>query len=436
MALVEETLFGRVDKVQIAIDRLKSFAPRNGEPYWLAFSGGKDSQCIYELAKMAGVPFEAHYSVTSVDPPEVIRFMKKYYPDVIFDHHRYYGHPRYKDGTAKTMWTIISDHTIPPTRQARYCCAELKETSGKGRVVITGVRWAESAKRKERHGVAEIRTTSKKLHKEAAEGDSAIKKTKKNDSIVFLDDNSTARRMVEHCFAKKKTTVNPIVEWTEEDVWEFLNDVAKVPHCELYDEGFARLGCIACPLQGREGMIRDFERWPKYKEKYIKAFDRMIANHPGEIKVASGELAQTNVGGYSAASGLTGVFSQDDSSQIIQVERERERDGSGPQTNGGRTEKKPSDGGWRTTSDLVDVDVARPEGQGRGESDGVAPPLLHQQDSGDGMVETKRGVELRVLGQQFLDYWLWRCRANPADEQPKPTIGTLKWQTTETEKKY
>lgn len=345
MALIEETLFGRVDKVQIAIDRLKSFAPRNGEPYWLAFSGGKDSQCIYELAKMAGVPFEAHYSVTSVDPPEVIRFMKKYYPDVIFDHHRYYGHPRYKDGTAKTMWTIISDHTIPPTRQARYCCAELKETSGKGRVVITGVRWAESAKRKKRHGVAEIRTTSKKLHREAAEGDSAIKKTKKNDSIVFLDDNSTARRMVEHCFAKKKTTVNPIVEWTEEDVWEFLNDVAKVPHCELYDEGFTRLGCIGCPLQGRDGMVRDFERWPKYKEKYIKAFGRMIANHLGEIKVASGELAETNGGGYSAASGLTGAFSQDDSSQIIQVERERERE-----RNKGVRLRWPTDQ-WRTNGE-------------------------------------------------------------------------------------
>lgn len=334
MALVEETLFGRADKVQTAIERLKAFVPKNGEPYFLAFSGGKDSQCIYELAKMAGVPFEAHYSVTSVDPPEVIRFMKKYYPDVIFDHHRYYGHPRYKDGTAKTMWTIIADHTIPPTRQARYCCAELKETSGKGRVVITGVRWAESAKRKERHGVAEIRTTSKKLHKEAAEGDSAIKKTKKNDSIVFLDDNVTARRMVEHCFAKKKTTVNPIVDWTEDDVWEFLNDVAKVPHCELYDEGFTRLGCIGCPLQGRNGMIQDFERWPKYKEKYIKAFDRMIANHPGEIKVATGELAPTNGGGYSNIHRMGPVecLTENPSTgptnqaclQTVQVERERE----------------------------------------------------------------------------------------------------------------
>ena len=313
MALIEETLTGTINKVEIAINRLKSFEPPDG--YFLAFSGGKDSQCIYHLAEMAGVKIDAHYSVTSVDPPELIRFMKKNYPDVIWDYHRY------PDGRRKTMWNIIEAHTIPPTRQARYCCSELKETGGKGRVVVTGVRWAESAKRKAIHGVAEIRTTAKKLHKQAEEGDSAIKKTKRGDSVVFMDDNSTARLMVEQCYAKKKTTVNPIIDWTEEDVWEFLNDVVKVPHCELYDEGFTRLGCIGCPLQGRKGMLRDFERWPRYKEKYIRAFDRMIANHPGGIKVASGELAVPNGGANSAASGLIGA---NDNSQTVQVERERE----------------------------------------------------------------------------------------------------------------
>lgn len=335
MSLIEYTLFGKVDKVQIAIDRLKSFAPRNGEPYWLAFSGGKDSQCVYELAKMAGVPFEAHYSVTSVDPPELLRFIKKQYPDVIWDHHYY------PDGRKKTMWNIIETHTIPPTRNARYCCADLKESGGKGRVVITGVRWYESVKRKELHGVAEIRTTSKKLRKQAEEGDSVLKKTKKDDAIIFLDDNATARRMVEQCYIKKKTTVNPIIDWDDDEVWEFLNEVAKVPHCELYDEGFTRLGCIGCPLQGREGMIRDFERWPRYKTKYIKAFEKMIANHPGEIKVASGELVDANGGGYCDIHRL-GRLEQlltvatstkrptiQECSQTVHVERERERRGKG-----------------------------------------------------------------------------------------------------------
>lgn len=230
------------------------------------------------------------------------------------------------------MWNIIEAHTIPPTRQARYCCSELKETGGKGRVVVTGVRWAESAKRKAIHGVAEIRTTAKKLHKQAEEGDSVVKKTKRGDSIVFMDDNSTSRNMVEQCYAKKKTTVNPIIDWTEEDVWEFLNDVVKVPHCELYDEGFTRLGCIGCPLQGRKGMLRDFERWPRYKQKYIKAFDRMIANHPGEIKVANGEPAGgcSNIHRMGRLELLTSEVPMSkrpchqESLQTVQVERERE----------------------------------------------------------------------------------------------------------------
>ena len=67
-----------LDKVEIAIKWLKAFEPQEG--YYVAFSGGKDSQCVYHLCKMAGVKFDAHYNVTSVDPPELVRFIKKNYP--------------------------------------------------------------------------------------------------------------------------------------------------------------------------------------------------------------------------------------------------------------------------------------------------------------------------------------------------------------------
>lgn len=269
MALVEDTLFGRVDKVQDAIARLRSFAPKEGK-YYVAFSGGKDSQCIYELAKMAEVPFEAHYNVTSVDPPQLLRFIKNQYPDVIWDY------PRYPDGKIMTMWNLIESQGVPPTRQMRWCCDKLKETGGEGNVTVTGVRWSESARRKDLHGIAEIRAKSKVLHREAQEGDSLLKNNNRGDGIIFMDDNSTARRMVERCYVKRKTTIDPIVDWTEDDVWEFLNDVAKVPHCSLYDNGLDRIGCIGCPLAGRKGMERDFDRWPRYKAKYINAFQRAI----------------------------------------------------------------------------------------------------------------------------------------------------------------
>ena len=74
-------MYGK-DKVQIAIERLQTFEPPEG--YYLAFSGGKDSVAVKALADMAKVKYDAHYAVTSVDPPELIHFVKKEHPDVIF----------------------------------------------------------------------------------------------------------------------------------------------------------------------------------------------------------------------------------------------------------------------------------------------------------------------------------------------------------------
>ena len=41
--------------------------------YWLAFSGGKDSIVLHRLAEMAGVKFDAHYGLTTIDPPELVQ---------------------------------------------------------------------------------------------------------------------------------------------------------------------------------------------------------------------------------------------------------------------------------------------------------------------------------------------------------------------------
>lgn len=290
--LVQSTVFGRTDKVQRAIERLKTFEPNEG--YYLAFSGGKDSQCVYHLAKVAGVRFDAHYAVTTVDPPELMRFILRQYPDVEWERKYWPDDPKYNlpGGIRRqiTMWNLIADHTAPPTRVMRYCCAALKETGGEGRVVITGTRWAESVRRRDLHGIVDIRTASKKWMDSALRSNEAATLNSRA-SVVFMDDNDETRKLVESCYIRKRTTVNPIIDWEESDVWEFLDSVAKVPHCSLYDEGFTRIGCIGCPLAGRENMLRDFERWPRYKELYIRAFDKMLENHPGEIKVATGEPA-------------------------------------------------------------------------------------------------------------------------------------------------
>lgn len=237
------------DRVQTAIDRLRNFEPPEG--YYLAFSGGKDSQAIYHLAKQAGVKFDAHYIVTSVDPPELVRFIKRQYPDVHFDI------PHDKNGKPVTMWSLIASRAMPPTRMVRYCCAQLKETAGDGRLVVTGVRWSESARRKKERHLIDIG---------------------KKEGQHTNYDNEDTRKMVEQCYLKRRTTLNPIIDWSKEDVWEYLNDVVKVPHCELYDQGFTRLGCIGCPMQSPKCVIDEFARWPKYRENYLRAFAPMLEN--------------------------------------------------------------------------------------------------------------------------------------------------------------
>jgi phosphoadenosine phosphosulfate reductase len=211
---------------------------------------GKDSQTIYHLALEAGVKFDAHYNLTTVDPPELVRFVRENYPEVTWNRPK------------ETMWKLIERKGLPPTRRQRYCCEILKEGGGEGRFVITGVRWAESLKRKNNRAVLEI-VTSKIKDK------------------VMSNDNDESRKMLESCPTKGKRTLNPIVDWTQEDVWDYLNS-RKIEHCELYDQGFTRLGCIGCPLATMKNMQMEFERWPKYYHNYLRAFDRMLRERERE----------------------------------------------------------------------------------------------------------------------------------------------------------
>ena len=237
-------MFGRTaleDKIKKAIDRLKTFEPPEG--YYLAFSGGKDSQCIYHLALEAGVKFDAHYNLTTVDPPELVYFIRENYPDVIVEK------------PEMTMWQLIVKHRMPPTRLARYCCSVLKERGGIGRICVTGVRWAESSRRKNSRALIELR------------------KGKTSKPILF-NDNAEARRMMETCQLKGKQIVNPIVDWEDEDVWGYIKSRG-LKYCKLYDEGFDRLGCIGCPMAGQAGREKEFARWPTYKRAYIRAFEKL-----------------------------------------------------------------------------------------------------------------------------------------------------------------
>ena len=235
------------DMVQQAIKRLKMFEPPEG--YYLSYSGGKDSTVIKALADMAGVKYDAHYRLTSVDPPELVHFVQSQ-KDVSIDK------PRYDSGEMAgkqiTMWNLMPLKGMPPTRIVRYCCEALKEDGGEGRFVITGVRRAESVKRKQWAGL----------------------QVGSNRKYVGYDPDNPNQEMFHACQQKAKRIINPIIDWSDADVWEFLKG-NEILYCSLYDEGFKRLGCIGCPIAGNKRW-KEFERWPKYKRNYIKAMERTL----------------------------------------------------------------------------------------------------------------------------------------------------------------
>lgn len=252
-------------KEKQAIDLLKMFTPED-EPYYLCYSGGKDSDCIRILAQIAGIPHEIHHNLTSVDAPETIRYIKSV-PGVSIDI------PRDRNGNRLTMWNLIVKNKMPPTRLVRYCCSGLKENGGKNRLKITGVRAAESINRAENGGVVKIIGKPVTVQKKAQEWGVDYSTTPKG-GIVLNMDNDPSRRLVEHCFRTVTTMVNPILNWTDDDVWEFLHHYG----CDsnpLYQCGFKRIGCIGCPMAGKH-RYAEFVRYPRFKNLYIRAFDHMI----------------------------------------------------------------------------------------------------------------------------------------------------------------
>lgn len=241
-------LFDLKPKIHRAIENFKIYEELalkihpNG--YYLAFSGGKDSQAIYHLAQMAGVKFEPHYHITTVDPPELVQFIKKTYPNVV------------REQPVLSMWKLIVKKQFPPSRKIRYCCSELKEHGGEGRFTVTGVRWAESKKR-QAWNLAQVQTSTQV------------------SPILLNNDNDDRRRPLEHCITRGKYVLNPIIDWTEEEVWGFIHQQIQT-YCELYDCGFSRIGCIGCPLASLRQRKWELNRYPKYRMAYLRAFERML----------------------------------------------------------------------------------------------------------------------------------------------------------------
>lgn len=182
-------------KVKVAIERFKAF--EQDEPYFVCYSGGKDSDVIRILAELSGVKYELHHNLTSVDAPETIQYIKSI-PNVMVDV------PRDKNGNRITMWSLIEKNGMPPTRLMRFCCSDLKERGGCGFVKVTGVRSVESISRAQNAGVVKIIGKPVTVQKQAEILQADIDISPKG-GIVMNMDNSPNRRLVEHCYRTTST---------------------------------------------------------------------------------------------------------------------------------------------------------------------------------------------------------------------------------------
>lgn len=242
------------DKVQVAIERLRAFEALaleySPEGYYLCDSGGKDSSAIKELAIMAGVKHGVHHNHTTLDHPETVYFVRR-------EKARYkaMGIPYTIHSPKMAFPQLMRKKKMPPTRLKRYCCEVLKEPGGRDRVCVTGVRWSESVKRSHQRGTLEVLTPRYK------------------DKLILANDNDESRKEFETCQIKGKRVVNPIIDWTDDDVWEFISQRHIVVN-PLYAMGYKRVGCVGCPMSSKAS--EELDAMPKYKANWIRWFGHLI----------------------------------------------------------------------------------------------------------------------------------------------------------------
>ena len=252
-----------VDLVRKAERLALAYDPENG--FYNTFSGGKDSQALYHVVKLSGVRARTHMSLTSVDPPEVLRFVRRHYPDVELI------------APKRSIFRSAVERKLLPTMRVRWCCEEYKEHTGQGRVTLIGIRHAESARRARRN---EVEISSRKfsgtlegLEEWREERDRKLlepRRGRKPKAAHVSIVNAKGERTLGCIGGRETLLVSPIIDWTEDDVWAFLRAVGAA-HCELYDQGFTRIGCIGCPMSSPAQKLRENKRWPHVRRNWIQA---------------------------------------------------------------------------------------------------------------------------------------------------------------------
>lgn len=220
----------------------KALNPTDG--YIVGFSGGKDSQVLLDLVKRAGVMFKAHYSVTSIDAPENVYFIRNNYPEVVFIHHR------------PNFFRMVEKKGLP-TIWHRFCCSQLKEGIGAGSVCLVGVRAEESAKRA---AYSELEIRSRRKEHEGTRGKRTLQQVEENEHRCIK--------------GKDKVMLYPMLHWSEKDVWQYTEErhLAVNP---IYKD-HKRVGCMFCPFAKRNEVIEWCQRYPKFKERLLQSLQTYL----------------------------------------------------------------------------------------------------------------------------------------------------------------
>lgn len=221
-------------KVDAAIRLIRSagkIAAEHGHPLEVCYSGGKDSDAILELAKMSGVEIRPIYKNTTIDPPGTIAYVRAKGVEVM---------------QPKMSFRDIVEKSGLPSRFRRTCCQFLKEYKVLDYAVV-GVRRDESSKRA-------------KMYKEP-------------EICRAYRGGGKARQYL------------PILDWSADDVAEFLKERGIRCHPLYYDEqgnfhAERRLGCMGCPLAGKKQRREEFKKYPRLAKLYIKAAQRFLDTHP------------------------------------------------------------------------------------------------------------------------------------------------------------
>lgn len=245
--MITPALQSKIDHSISLIQRAEATALRyRSEGFHVAFSGGKDSQVLLKLTQLAGVRYTAEHNLTTIDPPENVHFIREHYPSVQIIR------------PELSFWRLCLKYRMLPNRRMTFCCHDQKELTNEHSVTLTGVRRAESARRSNR---PEVYLQTRRRHPEFTQG--------------TLDEFTKYQEIVVDCLrGKDKLTINPILYWSDDDVWDFIHEY-DLPVNPLYTKGCTRVGCLFCCLANYKHIKREVEQYPRYYQAFLRLISRI-----------------------------------------------------------------------------------------------------------------------------------------------------------------